>query len=89
MKQRLCHVLVRATAREMAAALYEELAKDNAFYKTFPSQKKFVARTWGKFIDQARATLAQMLAQPISDSLKLQIEDALIKDNALRHAPMA
>jgi hypothetical protein len=87
MPQKHCHILIADTAKEMAGSLYEELALDDLFYKINPSQKAFIASQWGKFVPQARATLAQMLETDISDSLKLQIEDALIKDNALRHTP--
>jgi len=81
------HFQVADTAKALAAAAFEELAKDNARWAELKlegiSQEDFVQRCWGAFLPQARATLAQMLTRPINEILKEQIADALIKDNTL------
>jgi len=90
----IAHKLVMRTAREMAGAVYEVCARDNAWYKLNPSQPHFINVTWPKLIPQARATLARMLAMNYPESLKAEIADALIKDaelaplRAMRHSPL-
>ena len=90
-----CHVMVRETARAIAAAAYELAMKDDRFYRLWKAanpdlegealQRKYVQVMWGDFIDEARHTLASMLQQnSCSEHLKMQIADALIKDNMLR-----
>lgn len=83
-----CHKLLRKTAQEMAGALYEHLATDDVFYRLNPSQKHFINTQWPRLLDKARATLAQMLSGNYPDSLKAQIHEALILDNALRRGRM-
>lgn len=79
------HKLIAETAKEMAAAMYEELAKANAdWYRKHPSQKQFVRKHWPNYMESARHTLARLLTTGIAESLKEQISDALIKDNTLR-----
>lgn len=92
-RKKLCHELIAATAKELAGVLYEELMKDNFAFKDWQQmnpdvtpvnlQARFIAKTWPKLIEQARATLAKMLGTPIADDLKDLISDALILDNTL------
>jgi hypothetical protein len=79
----IAHELVAATAKGMAECLYEELAKDNVFYKNNPDQKKFVNMMYPILIEQARTTLAGMLGGGFPEALKEQIHDALVKDSTL------
>lgn len=89
-----CHHLLRSTARSMAKEVYEEMMRDNTTYALWKKQcpeltphlarKKFVHLLWPHLLEQARATLARLLTTNISESLKEQISDALIKDNLLR-----
>lgn len=88
-----CHELIAKTAREMAGALWEEQAKQDFWYhqyqRAFPGlsasqlQTKFIAAKWPLLIQVARATLTDMLTTNISETLKDQIADALIKDRSL------
>lgn len=82
-----CHKLIATTAKDMASTLYDEMMLDNALYADATARgvtrKKFVMRVWPELIRQARATLITMLTGELSETLKAQIEDALIKDNAL------
>ena len=82
-----CHELIAATAKEMAAALYDEMMLDNAVYAQAKakgiSRKAFVGKAWPTLVQQARSTLVTMLTGTLSDTLKGQIEDALIMDNTL------
>lgn len=87
------HFLVRKTAIEMAESIYEDLMTDNTIYANWKAlcpdltprklQSQFIALMAPKLIEQARATLANMLGTNIPQSLKDQIFDALIKDAAL------
>jgi len=54
-QQKMAHELVAKTAKEMAAIFYDELAKDNDFYKFYPKQAMFIKREWHRFIDAARS----------------------------------
>jgi hypothetical protein len=95
--QKLCHELVAATAKEMAGALYEALMADDEAYADWQAmnpdvakaklQGRFIARTWPKLIEQARATLAKLLNTSLNDDLKDQIAKALILDNTLLGRP--
>lgn len=89
-----CHKLVAETAKEMAGVAVQEMLLDDGIYKKFQAKypEKTLAEleatlinlTWPALIEQARATLAKLLATPIDESLKDQILSALILDNTLR-----
>lgn len=78
------HRMIRDTAYEMAAAVWEQCAKNNDWYNKFPNQKVFANNEWPKFVGEARATLAEMLKGNIDEDLKERIADALIKDTYTR-----
>lgn len=95
-----CHPLLRATAIEMAGDLYDLMMKNNVQYaewkRMHPDLKsageleiRFLELKWPELIEDARTTLAGMLAGNASEELKIQIHDALVKDNPLRLARMA
>ncbi len=77
------HKLVYATAVQMAGAVYDEMALDNAFYKFNKDPYKFIEDNWSSFIVQARETLAGMLAGSYPESQKAEIYEALILDASL------
>lgn len=89
-----CHKMVRSVARGMAHELYAEVMSDNAVWKNWKAQcpdltprrleAMFVHMAWPKLIEEARATLAKLLASEVNPILKEQIYDALIKDNMAR-----
>lgn len=79
------HKLVAKVATEMAAALYDAAcSRSNKFYKENPNAQIYVNATWHNFLDQARATLAEMLKGNHPEDLKETIRNALIQDNLLR-----
>lgn len=78
------HELIAKTAEEMAQAIYEELAKDNQFYKLYPDRKVFVSRAMPHMLTEARKALTQLLTKvDYPEHLKEQIADALAKDATL------
>lgn len=79
-----CHELIAKTAQDMARAVYEELAKRNDWYALNPDMETWIKAKWGLYITEARSTLAGMLNTHISETLKEQIADALVKDNSLQ-----
>lgn len=80
----VCHKLVRSVAREFAGAFYDGAARDNTFYKMYPSEKFFVDYEWGRFVPHARQIMAQMLArEDIGLHEKDEIEEALQLDRTL------
>lgn len=88
------HELVAKTCQDMAEAMYEELMKDNEWRKRWQGyhpgapekllRKSFVKRIAPTLPEQARATLARLLAATRDDALKEQIAGALIADDAFR-----
>lgn len=80
---KICHHLVAETAKGMARALYEELSLDNHWHKNSPTEDAFVEFMWPGLIEQARHTLAGMLAGGHPEELKNEILDALVKDASL------
>lgn len=82
--KKFAHELIAATAKEFAAAWYEEAAHDNEFYKFYPKQKVFIKHEWKRFVDAARKQLALMLGDSaVPEWQKEQIFDALIKHASL------
>lgn len=72
---------VSHVAQEMAQAIYEECAKDNAWYAMNKNRRHFVRELAPQLVQQARAILAEMLAQPGRDEAdKERIMDALMRD---------
>lgn len=82
--QTYCHKLVKETAQSMAKALYDSMcSRSNAFYEANPSETVFVAGLWPTLVEEARATLVDMLAGGYPDALKEEIAAAIIADNTL------
>ena len=89
-----CHKMVAAVAKEAAGNLYEVVMGDNKVFEEWKRQNpdatqkqlenRFVEKNWGKCLEFARATLATMLSSAtISEKVKDEIVDALVKDNQL------
>lgn len=93
------HKLVYETAQEMARALYGDLMRNNVAYAGWKKacesfgddisnplvlERRFLEEVVPHLIEQARATLAEMLGQPINEGLKKSIYDALLKDAPFR-----
>ena len=78
-----CHSLIKETAQSLARNLYEKLALKNDFFAVNPKEAPFVEKMWPVLIEDARATLVNMLSLPYPEELKEQIADAIIKDNTL------
>lgn len=90
-----CHPMIRATAIEMAGELYDLMMKNNQQWQEWKNlhpelstlaeyEIRFLELKWPELIEDARTTLAQMLGSNINEELKVQIHDALVKDNGLR-----
>ena len=89
-----CHKMVAAVAKEAAGNLYEVVMGDNKVFEEWKRQNpdvtpkqletRFVEKNWRKCLEFARATLATMLSSStISEKVKDEIVDALVKDNQL------
>lgn len=85
---RHCHKMVRDSAKAICAAFWEQCAMDNVFYKQFPSRELYVQQKWGVFVDEARASLAQMLGGKYPENMKLKIYEALQYNAAAQGAPI-
>lgn len=87
MKGRRTHILIERTAKDMAEALYEIDMKNNRLYGRFrgkEGKRKYILALYPQLIDQARTTLAKLLATNISEVLKTEIYDALELDGQFR-----
>lgn len=83
-KTKYAHKLLAETAKEFAAAWYEEAAHDNDFYRFYPSQKGFVKREYYRFIEAARLQLSKMLGMStVTEFQKAEIFEALIKHSEI------
>jgi hypothetical protein len=89
-----CHKLLAETAKAMAHELYDTMMLDNEWYQIWKRRNQgkgaralelaFVAKNWGRLVPNARATLAEMLGNPLLDpALAEQIYDALLLDSTL------
>lgn len=77
-----CHRMVKEVAQGITEHFYETAARDDKFYKQFPSAKTFVKAYWQHMVKPARETLVYMLSQPqYSDRIKAEIHEALILDH--------
>lgn len=90
------HELVIRVAREMAEVSFDQLMLHDKAYTEYKERQKesglpakevrrrYVQRLTPFFIQRARATLTEMLTSGMSEVLKEQIADALIKDHAFQ-----
>jgi hypothetical protein len=85
----LCHKAVREIAKEMAGASYEELAKEDAFYKRFPNQNLFIAKHWKNYLPFARHSLLQILGGDYPDAVKQDTFEIYLKDRELQQVESA
>lgn len=86
----IVHKMIADTAKGCARAQWEQLAKQNAFYKRYPNASLFVRLCWPHYIEIARQILTGMLGDPKRDQhLKDQILDALLRDGAINPKKMA
>ena len=83
--RKICHELIAKTAKEMAYADYEIMARDNQFYKNWPNSRNWMRKFWPLYVEPARATLATMLRGNYSEALKQEVFDALILDAPFRN----
>lgn len=88
------HYQVVEVAKGLAGALYERVMQsDNSDYSDWKElnpdcnakelELRFITLFYPKLLGEARATMAKMLATPISETLKDQIVEALILDKSL------
>jgi hypothetical protein len=85
------HQLVADAAKAMAREVYQTMARDNDWYKLWPSEDEFTRKRWQTFIQNAREHLAEAL-QPhflLSEAEKQQIYDALLLNAASNPAANA
>jgi hypothetical protein len=85
------HKLVAETAKGMAGAVWEELCtRNNGFYALWPSQEVFIRKRWQSFVQDAREQLAAMLHPnmnyAVSEQMRAEIHDALLKNAAVNPA---
>lgn len=78
------HALVAKTARGIAAEVYEDLARDDGFFRLHPNQRVFVRTKWQHFVEPAVKTLGSMLGGNYSAAHKDAIYEALLKHWALQ-----
>ena len=81
-----CHKAVRELAKELAGAAYEDFAKNDEFYKTFPNQNLYIAKRWKNFVAVARSTMVYMLGKShYPEAMRADLYDIIVKDRELQH----
>jgi hypothetical protein len=86
----MVHKMIADVAKGCAGEHYEELARDDRFYKRWPKPKAFIAHNWRLYVDIARTILAGMLGNPeIPEKRKELIHGALLLDGVLNPRRMA
>ncbi len=80
----MCHALIAKVAKGIAGKMYDKFAGNDEFYKMFPSESKYIEKEYGRYVKEARATLAKMLTlSTVIDTDKEEIMDALLLDRSL------
>jgi hypothetical protein len=75
------HKVVAHVAAEMAQGVYEECAKDNAWYAMHKDRNAFVRELAPRLVHTARGVLAEMLKEPgRSEADKRHLYQALLDD---------
>lgn len=100
MSQKIIHWRIAKTAKALAAAAYEELAKDNDFYKVNRSMRRYVERAWQDYIPFARSALVDILGKDYAyeialgvytrdgvEKMKAEVHETLVLDGGLKAAP--
>lgn len=87
------HRMVAKAAAEMAGHAYELIMKNDVLFKAWKSENpgatakaletRFISKFGECYLEQARATLAGMLAGPYDEVTKAAIHEALILDATL------
>lgn len=86
----MVHEQIADTAKALAREHYDQLARNNRFYKAFPDVEEFAFRKWPLYIDMARQILVGLLNKPgLDEKLKAGILEALLKDGAVNPKKMA
>lgn len=97
MSQKVIHWRIAKTAKALAAAAYEELAHEDAFYRAHRSMAHYVAKNWRHYIPFARRALVAILAKDYShaialgtynaqgvDDMKAEIYECLLLDGGFK-----
>jgi len=83
-KDSYAHEMVAHIQVEMAQSIYEELAKNDIFYRDNPDRNVFVKACAPTLRDHARGVLSEMLARhDVSQVEKEQIYQALLLDKVI------
>lgn len=84
------HKMIADVAKGCAREQWEQLAKQNAFYKRWPMPKPFVVHNWRHYIPLARQILTGMLGNPkYTQAQKDAIHGALLLDGVMNPKQMA
>jgi hypothetical protein len=97
MSQKIIHYRIAKTAKALAAAAYEELAKIDAFYRAHRSMAHYVRKNWRHYIPYARQSLVGILAKDFShdialgsytaqgvDAMKAEVYECLLLDGGFK-----
>lgn len=97
MSDKIIHHVIAETAKSLAEAAYEEMAKVNEFYAQNKSVDRYVRRNWRHYIPFARRALVDVLTKDFTfeiacgqyteqavDTMKNEIAEALIIDGSYK-----
>lgn len=70
---KIIHHRIAKTAKALAAAAYEEMAKVNAFYQAHKSMRWYVQKNWQHYIPFARQALVQILSKDFAHEVAMGV----------------
>lgn len=86
----MTHKLIGDTAKGMALEHWEQLAKNNNFFKLWPDPDEFQRQKWPLYVDIAKQTLIGMLGNPKLPAEQAElIHDVILRDGAVNPKKMA
>lgn len=71
MSDKIIHWRIAKVAKEIAAACYEELARENDFHRLNRSLDRYVRRNWQHYIPFARQALVGILSKDFAMEIAL------------------
>lgn len=86
----IVHKMIADIAKGCCKSAWQDLARQNRFYKANPNVQAFVERHWPRYLPVARQILTGMLGSPkYTQATKDEIMDVLLKDGAVNPKAMA
>lgn len=80
----LCHKEIRRIAKGIAGAAYEQMAREDTFFKAYPDENAFIERHWKNFIPDARKSLVALMSGDYPEKIKEDAFNIFVQDRTLQ-----